>query len=105
MAQFGAAQVGFAQVAARQIGSGQIAFFQILAGKISAGEIGALAAGMPLVEFLVGVQDVLQFLTFVSNGVFLSQPRRRPRERWAYSGASNFSMGSAILPETEGGAN
>ena len=71
VAEFRSAQVGFPQVASREVRSGQIAFLQIRAGKIGAGKIGAFAARMPLMEFLVRVQDVLQLLAFVSNGLRL----------------------------------
>jgi hypothetical protein len=71
VAEFRSAQVGFPQVASREVRSGQIALLQIRAGKIGAGKIGAFPARMPLMEFLVRVQNVFQLLAFVSNGLRL----------------------------------
>ena len=81
VAEFSAAQVGFPQVATRQVGPGQIAFLEILAGKIGAGKIGAFPAGIPLMEFLVRVQNVFELLAFVSNRLRLPRPQAPPGNR------------------------
>jgi hypothetical protein len=73
--EFCSAQVGFPQVAAREVGPGQIALLQVRAGKIGAGKIGAFPARMPFVKFLVRVQNVLQLLALVSNGLRLPLPQ------------------------------
>ena len=78
MAEFCSAQVGFPQVAAREVGPGQIAFLQIRAGKIGAGKIGAFPARIPLMEFLVRVQNVFELLAFVSNVFRLPRPQVSP---------------------------
>ena len=81
VAEFRSAQVGFPQVASRKVGAGQIAFLQIRAGKIGAGKIGAFPARMPLMEFLVRVQDIFQLLAFVSNVLRLPRPQAPPGNR------------------------
>jgi hypothetical protein len=98
VAEFRSPQVGFAQIAAREVGSSQIAFLQVRAGKIGAGKIGAFPARMPLMEFLVGLQNVLKLFTFVSNGFRLSltgsaarTQRQRPSHGYQIKSACPYS--------------
>ena len=75
VAELGSTKVGFPQVASREVGAGQVAFLQVGAGQVRAGKIGALPARIPFMEFLVRVQNILQLLAFVSNGLRLPRPQ------------------------------
>jgi hypothetical protein len=73
VAQLGPAQIGLAEIRSREVGARQVALAQIRPGEVLARKVGPLAAGLALVKFFVGVENVLQFFPFVSNGSRLSQ--------------------------------